>query len=169
MYPGVLRKHVNAKPLSFMFRQLGQTGEVSTGWKRGCLELLSYSKGKGRHPERLWQAWEVGLCEPQKVSEGKKAKSCIWLRTITNIDSHWAKRRLTAALSRRTWGYWWIKNWIWACDVHSQPRKPATSWVASKAAWPTGWEDVILPFCSSYEILTWSSASSSRVPNIRNM
>lgn len=103
------------------------------------------------------------------VSEGKKAKSCIWLLTIPNVDSHWAKSRLRATLSRTSWGYWWMKNWIWACNLHSQSRKPITSWVASKTVWPTSGRDLMFPLCSSHKILTWSSLPSSRTPNTRNM
>ena len=43
---------------------------------------------------------------------------------------------LRTALRRRTWGYWWMKNWTQPDNVHSQPRKPSISWAASQEARP---------------------------------
>lgn len=34
----------------------------------------------------------MGLCEAQKVSEGKKADSSTLLWKIPNVDSHWEKK-----------------------------------------------------------------------------
>lgn len=36
--------------------------------------------------------------------------------------------RLSAALQTRTWGYWWMKKWLWAINVCSQPAKRAVPW-----------------------------------------
>lgn len=134
-----------------------------------CCVLWSYSRGKGL---TSWPPLTGLRGGSLWTSEGfwRQEGQVLYL----TLDNHkhgftWAKRRLKAALSRRTWGYWWMKNWIWACDVHSQPRKTTTCWVAPKAAWPTGWEDVIPPLCSSHETLTWSPASSSKVPNVWNV
>ena len=37
-------------------------------------------------------------------------RSCTWVRAIANINTDWEMKGLKAALQRRTWGYWWMKN-----------------------------------------------------------
>ena len=91
-----------------------------------------------------------------------------WYRATPDIGTGWRMKALTASLPRRTWGYWWVKSWIWATSVSSQPRRPTVSWAASKEAWPAGrgrW------FCSS--ALPWwdpagSTGFSSGAPSTRS-
>jgi len=37
--------------------------------------------------------------------------SCTWVRETPSINTGWGMKGLRAALARRTWGYWWMKNW----------------------------------------------------------
>jgi len=41
-----------------------------------------------------------------------KVKCKVLYKTISNVSTGWGKNRLRATLWRRTWGYWWMKNWI---------------------------------------------------------
>ena len=45
---------------------------------------------------------------------------------------------LRAALLRRTWGYWWMKSWTWADNMHSQPGMSTVSGAASREMWSGG-------------------------------
>jgi len=38
------------------------------------------------------------------------ARSCTWVRIIPKTSTGWAESSLRAALRRRTWGYWWMRN-----------------------------------------------------------
>ena len=71
------------------------------------------------------------------------------------------RKGLRAALPRKTWGYWQIKSWTWAENMHSQPRKTAISWAASKAVWLAGRGRWFCPFALLWWDPTWSPAFSS--------
>ena len=85
----------------------------------------------------MWTSW--GSARPC-------ARSCTWVGATQSINTGWAMKVLRAALPRRTWGYWWMKSWTWADNVHLQPRKPAIFWAVSREAWPAGQGR---SFCSS--------------------
>jgi len=38
------------------------------------------------------------------------ARNCTWVREISDMIADWEKNSLSAALWRRTWGSWWMKN-----------------------------------------------------------
>jgi len=56
---------------------------------------------------------------------------------------------LSAALPKKTWGYWWMGSWMRASNVPLQPRKPTISYTTSKEVWPADLREVILPLCSA--------------------
>ena len=56
---------------------------------------------------------------------------------------------LSAALPKKTWGYWWMGSWMRASNVPLQPRKPTISYTTSKEVWPAGLREVILPLYSA--------------------
>lgn len=48
------------------------------------------------------------------------------------------------------------ESWIWAVNVHLQPRKPTVSWAASKEVWSVGWrEGVTVRLHLEYFIQSW--------------
>ena len=100
-------------------------------------------------------------------STSSRARSCTWVRAIPGTNTGWGMSGLRAALQRRTWGCWWMKNWIWASNVCLQPRKPIASWAASKEAWPAGRGRWFSPSTLLLWDPTWNTESSSGTPSVR--
>lgn len=95
-------------------------GVVQLAWQmEGMTSKGTWTKLRSGH---MWIKW---------VSTMPSAKCWTGVRTIPNIHTDWEKN-LTAALQRRTWGFWWMKSGIWASCVLLQPRRPTASWAASK-------------------------------------
>lgn len=46
------------------------------------------------------------------------------------------KRVIESSLAEKPWGWWLMRNSMWAGSEHSQPRKPNVSWDKSKEVWP---------------------------------
>ena len=99
-----------------------------------------------------WTSWR---------STRPRARSRIWVAATPAINTGWGMKGLRAALPRRTRGYSWMKSWMWGTNVRLQPRRPTTSWAASKAAWPAGRGRGFCPATLLWWDLTWSPASSS--------
>ena len=94
-------------------------------------------------------------------------RSYIWAGAISSTDRVWVENGLRAALRRRIWEFWLMKDSTRAGDVHLQTRRPTISWVASRDVWPAGWGRW---FCSSTLLSsdpTWTTLSSSVGPNTR--
>ena len=69
------------------------------------------------------------LEEPMQNSWGstrRSARSCTRVRAVLSISPNWGMNWLRAALWKRTWKYWWLKNCTRASNVFLQPRKPIT-------------------------------------------
>ena len=106
----------------------------------------------------VWTSW--GSTRPS-------ARSCVWVGAIPAINTGCGMKGLRAALPRRAWVYWWMKNLTWATNVRSEPRRPTISWAASREAWPAGRRRGFCPSTPLWSDLTWSSASSSGAPSTR--
>ena len=65
-----------------------------------------------------WTSW--GSTNPSE-------RSCTWIKgtPITNIN--WGIKGLKTALTKKTWGYWWMASWTWTSNVPSQLKKPTIS------------------------------------------
>ena len=63
-------------------------------------------------------------------------------------------------LRRTTWGYSWMKSWMWANNVCLQPRRPTIPWAASEV-WRAGQGRWFWPSALLWWEPTWSPASSS--------
>ena len=89
------------------------------------------------------------------------ARSCTRVGAIPSTNTDWAENGLRAALRRRTWVCSLMRSSTWSDNVHLQPRKPTTSWAASKVAWPAGQGRGSCSFTLLWWDLIWSTASSS--------
>ena len=85
--------------------------------------------------------------------------------SITNTS--WGMKGLSTALTKNTWGCWWMESWTWASNVPSQSRKSIASWAASKEVWPAGWGRWSCPSALCWWGLRWSSVSRCGVLGIR--
>ena len=107
----------------------------------GVVDTLEGRDAIQRDLDRLggpvWTSWS---------STRPNTRSCACVRAIWSTNTGYIENGWRAALLRKTWGYWWMKSWTWPGNVHSQPRKPAVPWAASKAAWPAGRGRGFCPF-----------------------
>lgn len=116
----------------------------------------------GMPSKGMWTSLRSGFTWMSSGWTRSNARWYTWVRTAPGINKGWGQKGLRADL-RRTWGYWCMKNWIWAGSVHLQARKPATSWVASKTSWTAGWMRGFSLSALLYQDPTSSSASSSGI------
>ena len=123
----------------------------------GVTDILERRDAIQRDLDRLeWWApanvvkFNKAKCKGLHMSQGNPKQAGQWL------DWEW----------RRTWGYQWMKNWMWADNVCAQPRMPVASWAVSKevSAGRGRW------FCPSIWLL-WdlpgSTVCSSVAPRVR--
>ena len=100
-----------------------------------------------------WTGLRHGPTSSSWGSTRPSAGSCTRVGAIPSTNTGWGMKGLRAALPRRTLGYWWMKHWTWANNVHLQPRKPTIYWAPWNKAWPTGYGRWFCP-CTA---LCWES------------
>ena len=101
--------------------------QMTTSW------VVWLTHQKDRIPSR--GNWTSSRSQPLWTSWGStmpSAGSCTRVRATPSINRGWGMEGLRAALPRRTWGYWWMKSLTWDKNAHSQPRRPAVSWLHQK-------------------------------------
>jgi len=85
------------------------------------------------------------------------------------MSTVWIKNCLWAALLRRTCEFWWMKSCTWASSVQLQPGRITVSCAASERGVASRVREVVVPLCSVFWGLIWSTASRSGTINVRKM
>lgn len=130
---------------------------TTTSW---VVQLTCY--GKKMSSSRTLTGLGGGPVQIQWSSTKPTARSCTWVRVIPNIKTGRVMTGLSTVLRSRTWGCWWIRNWIKAGNTSLQSRKLTISWAASKEVCLVGLGKQ-LPSLLSWE-MAWSYALSSGIP-----
>ena len=98
----------------------------------------------------VWTSWG---------SARASGRFCTQVGAIQNSYTGWEENGLRAILRRRTYGCCLMRSSTLPSSAHSQSRRPPTSWVASKAAWPAGWGPLCSALMSTYlesSVQLWS-------------
>lgn len=72
--------------------------------------------------------------------------ACTCIMAFPNICTDWEMNRLGATLQRRTWGYWWMKNWPWDSNVCFISESRTLGFIKRSVASRS--VKVILPLCT---------------------
>lgn len=68
-----------------------------------------------------WTSWEGGPCELHEVQQRQMSRRAPG--SVESPVSVQTRMSLRVALQSRTWGYWGMKSWTRANNMHSQTRK----------------------------------------------
>ena len=74
-----------------------------------CVVHLTFQR-KGMSSRGNLTGLRNGPLQTSWSSARPSARSFTWVGAIPNISTDWGTSGLRAALWRRTWGYWWMKN-----------------------------------------------------------
>lgn len=110
----------------------------------------------------------MGPCKPaedqQRQVQGPLPRSSTWAKAVFSVNKDWGMNGLRVSLPRKTWGYWWMKSWIWLISAHSFPTKPALLWT-SKQVWPVDQRMWFSPSTPALLDFTFSTISNSEASN----
>lgn len=100
-------------------RCLTPVGDMGSGIDAPSTSLpmtLSCVEGRGGASRGIWTGWASGR------SIRLSARSYSWVRATPSPNTGWEGTGQRAALRRRTWGCWWMRNSTWPNTMHLQPK-----------------------------------------------
>lgn len=111
---------------------LGRTGRRDTLYINDQLECMEVCLGVDAEPTESFQIRIKGNAGTS--SARPSARPWTWVGAISSTNIAWVMSGLMAALWRRTWEGWWMKNWRWAskqCVLAARKASPILGGIKS--------------------------------------